>query len=95
MGFHCPDRQTTADFLTSLTNPLERQTRPGFEARVPRTADEFAKAWKESQERQQLLEEINAFDRQFPAGGDQLDKFRASRKSDQAKGMYVTLSTLF
>ncbi len=42
MGFHCPERQTTPDFLTSLTNAQERVVRPGFENKVPRTPDEFA-----------------------------------------------------
>ncbi len=87
MGFHCPERQTTADFLTSLTNPAERQVRPGYESKVPRTPDEFAKAWKESDERKRLVQEIDRFDREFPVGGDQLDKFRVSRKAQQAKGM--------
>lgn len=87
MGFHCPPRQTTADFLTSLTNPSEREVRPGFESRVPRTADEFAKAWQASNDRKELLQEIEAFDQEFPTGGDQLAKFRESRKNDQAKGM--------
>ncbi|KAK9388454.1 P-loop containing nucleoside triphosphate hydrolase protein [Lipomyces mesembrius] len=31
MGYYCPARQTTGDFLTSITNPSERQTREGFE----------------------------------------------------------------
>ncbi|KAF9022747.1 ABC transporter protein [Hymenopellis radicata] len=87
MGFECPPRQTTADFLTSLTSPAERQIRPGFEAKVPRTPDEFAKAWKESEDRKRLLQQIDDFDRDFPVGGDGLAKFRASRKDDQAKGM--------
>ncbi|KAF8904005.1 ABC-2 type transporter-domain-containing protein [Mucidula mucida] len=78
---------TTADFLTSLTSPAERQIRPGFEAKVPRTPDEFAKAWKESEDRKRLLQQIDEFDREFPVGGDELAKFRASRKEDQAKGM--------
>ncbi|KAF5373389.1 hypothetical protein D9757_009736 [Collybiopsis confluens] len=85
MGFHCPDRQTTADFLTSLTNPAERQARTGFEFRVPRTPDEFARRWKESLDRKMLLEEIEQFNQQYPIGGEQLDRFRASRKSTQAK----------
>lgn len=87
MGFDCPPRQTTADFLTSLTNPAERQARPGFESRVPRTPDEFAKAWAESDDRKRLLQQIDAFERQYPVGGEQLTKFRDSRKRDQAKGM--------
>lgn len=39
MGFFCPARQTTPDFLTSLTSPKERQARAGFEKQVPRTPD--------------------------------------------------------
>jgi len=35
LGFECPDRQTTADFLTSMTSHLERVVQPGFEARFP------------------------------------------------------------
>ncbi|RDL32403.1 uncharacterized protein BP5553_08859 [Venustampulla echinocandica] len=45
MGFECPDRQTAADFLTSMTSSRERVSRPGFAGRVPCTPDEFAQAW--------------------------------------------------
>ncbi len=58
MGFQCPERQTTANFLTSLTSPLERVVRPGFEDKVPRTADEFAAAWSSSVEHAQLIVDI-------------------------------------
>lgn len=37
MGYICIDRQTTGDFLTSLTSPSERVIKPGFENIVPRT----------------------------------------------------------
>ncbi|KAK7035399.1 Multidrug resistance protein [Paramarasmius palmivorus] len=87
MGFLCPERQTTADFLTSLTNPAERQARSGYEHKVPRTPDEFAQAWKKSEDRQRLLQEINRFNQEYPIGGEQLSKFRASRQQSQAKGM--------
>jgi ATP-binding cassette, subfamily G (WHITE), member 2, PDR len=49
LGFGCPARQTTPDFLTSMTAPSERVVRPGFENRVPRTAQDFYEAWKNSQ----------------------------------------------
>ncbi|KIY64375.1 AtrD, ABC-transporter [Cylindrobasidium torrendii FP15055 ss-10] len=87
MGFICPDRQTTADFLTSLTNPSERIIRPGYEGRVPQTPDEFAKVWHDSPARQKLLAQIDEYDSNYPVGGEQLEKFKASRKNDQAKGM--------
>ena len=84
MGYHCPDRQTMADFLTSLTNPSERVVEPGFENRVPRTPDEFAQAWKNSQARSQLLREIEAFEQEYPIGGQHLQMLKESRKAKQA-----------
>ncbi|KAF2198452.1 putative multidrug resistance ABC transporter [Delitschia confertaspora ATCC 74209] len=85
MGFVCPDRQTTADFLTSMTSALERVVRPGFENKVPRTPDEFAQRWKDSAERQQLLRDIEEYDRKYPIGGEQFEKFKESRRAQQAK----------
>ncbi|KAJ5818921.1 hypothetical protein N7474_004512 [Penicillium riverlandense] len=86
MGFDCPERQTTADFLTSLTSPSERRVRPGFESVVPRTPDEFATKWKESAERKQLLIDIEASRSQHPVGGDKFDEFNRSRAAEKAKG---------
>ncbi|KAK3044522.1 hypothetical protein LTS18_001042, partial [Coniosporium uncinatum] len=85
MGFECPDRQTDADFLTSMTSPAERVVQKGFEDRVPRTPDEFAARWKNSPERARLLEDIERFDQEFPVGGESLQKFTESRKAQQAK----------
>ncbi|KAK6461714.1 multidrug resistance protein [Scheffersomyces coipomensis] len=59
MGWECPQRQTTADFLTSLTNPAERIARPGFEYKVPNTAVEFEAYWKNSPEYRVLVKEID------------------------------------
>lgn len=72
--------------MTSLTSPLERQVRPGWENRTPRTPDEFAKVWQESEDRAQLLREIEAFNQEFPLGGPDLEKFYEGRKAQQAKG---------
>ncbi|KAI5906338.1 Multidrug resistance protein CDR1, partial [Candida parapsilosis] len=52
---------TTADFLTSLSNPSERKPRPGFENKVPRTAEEFEARWKNSPEYAALIEEIDEY----------------------------------
>ncbi|KAF9887930.1 hypothetical protein FE257_009452 [Aspergillus nanangensis] len=89
MGFECPDRQTTADFLTSLTSPAERIVRPGFEGRVPRTPDEFAAAWKKSEARAQLVREIDEFEQQYPIGGSSHQAFVDARKAMQAKTQRV------
>jgi len=89
LGFDCPERQTTADFLTSLTSPSERIVRPGFEHKTPRTPDEFAAVWQKSEDRAKLMREIDDFERQYPVGGPQLEKFRQSRKAVIARSQYV------
>lgn len=86
MGFDCPERQTTADFLTSLTSPLERIVKPGFENSTPKTPAEFAQRWNDSEDRAELLREIEAFEKEYPIGGDHLETFKAGRKAQQAPG---------
>lgn len=36
MGWVCPSRQTTAEFLTAVTDPNGRTPRPGMENKVPK-----------------------------------------------------------
>lgn len=83
MGWECPQRQTTGDFLTSVTNPGERKAKNGWERKVPRTPDEFERIWRESPQRKSLLQEIEYF-----ASGDseaKLNEFKVSRKAEQSK----------
>jgi len=84
LGFACPDRQTTPDFLTSMTFPAERTPRPG--CNPPRTADEFATAWKNSTNYKALQVEIEAYKRDHPLGGSGAETFRRLKHSHQAKG---------
>ncbi|KAJ3538998.1 hypothetical protein NM208_g5663 [Fusarium decemcellulare] len=85
LGFICPDQQTTADFLTSMTSPHERVIRPGWEGKTPRTAEEFADAWKRSRDRELLLEEIEDYNIRHPFHGEHLDRFVESRRMEQSK----------
>ncbi|KAK1141439.1 Multidrug resistance protein [Aspergillus melleus] len=84
LGFHCPESQTTADFLTSMTSPVERVVKPGFEHLVPRTADEFAQRWKDSPERQDLLRQIDQYAQEHPFEGADFEKFDQSRKMEKS-----------
>ncbi|GMM27622.1 hypothetical protein DAMA08_003380 [Martiniozyma asiatica (nom. inval.)] len=61
MGYECPERQTTADFLTSVTSPAERIAKAGMEDKVPKTAEEFEAYWKNSAEYSELLTEIDNY----------------------------------
>jgi len=62
MGFQCPPRQSTAEFLTAVTDPDGRFPKPGFENRVPRTAADFESYWHNSPEYGNLLKEINDYE---------------------------------
>jgi len=89
MGFVCPPRQTDADFLTSMTSAAERRVRKGYEGRVPRTATDFANAWKTSPEHAALMKEIEQYEIDHPIGGTDLQKFTESRRLQQAKGQRI------
>jgi energy-coupling factor transporter ATP-binding protein EcfA2 len=86
LGFDCPARQTTPDFLTSMTSPIERIVRPGFENTAPRTPDEFAAAWKKSAEFQDLQAEIETYKTEHAIDGPTAVAFRESKRAQQAKG---------
>ncbi|KAJ9255969.1 putative ABC transporter [Paecilomyces variotii] len=89
MGYECPERQTTADFLTSLTSPAERIVKPGYENLVPRTPDEFAAAWKKSDAYAKLMKEIDEYERTYPIGGESYQKFVEARRAQQAKSQRI------
>ena len=86
LGFECPERQTTADFLTSLTSPSERIVRPGYERSTPRTPDEFAAAWKKSEDHANLMREIEEYEQLYPVGGEQMKKFQVARRAMTSRG---------
>ncbi|KAJ5621248.1 hypothetical protein N7528_006031 [Penicillium herquei] len=66
LGFIRSDGATTADFLTSLTNPAERLISIGAEHTVPRTADEFAQVWQQSPEFLALKKEVSEYNNHCP-----------------------------
>lgn len=85
MGFFCGPRQTTAEFLTSITDPTARQVRKGFEGRVPRTPEEFVSRWKESVCYKRLMAEIEEHTKQYPQGfSDALENFKSVQAAEKA-----------
>ena len=83
-GSQGPDRQTTPDFLTSVTSPHERRVKPGFEHKVPRKPAEFAERWRASPIRQALQQELAAYEKTHPPQ-ERLSDYQNSRRSEQAK----------
>lgn len=98
-GWYCPPRQTTGDFLTSVTNPSERRAREGMENKVPRTPEEFETYWRSSPEYRKLQNYITTHMEEYPLSDDEdalarhpsqtqhetLKAFRQAKKSRQAK----------
>ncbi|KAK8017797.1 hypothetical protein PG993_014123 [Apiospora rasikravindrae] len=93
-GWWCDPRQTTGDFLTSVTNPIERKPREGMENRVPRTPAEFEKYWLESDEYKQLEMDIARHElrsRHGEGGNITVRLLREEKHQSQAK--YVRKSS--
>ena len=86
MGWYCPPRQTTPDFLTSVTNPSERESREGYVNKLPRTAEEFEQYWLNSDEYKACTREIQEEEEQA-LGDDHLTSLREAHHQAQAKHM--------
>ncbi|KAI9021509.1 ABC-2 type transporter-domain-containing protein [Phycomyces nitens] len=65
MGFFCPPRKSTPDFLTGICNPLEREFRPGFENSVPKFAHEFQEIYLSSDARRSMMAELEEYEKSF------------------------------
>lgn len=63
LGYFCPDRQTTADFLTACTVTTERRFREDFEGPIPKGAVELEKAFRESPAYQEVLQDVDAYEK--------------------------------
>lgn len=62
LGFHCPDRQTTADFLTACTDPIERRFRDGMAEKTPKSAAELEAAYLKSEAYQKVLRDVEVYE---------------------------------
>ncbi|KAH8730783.1 ABC-2 type transporter-domain-containing protein [Phaeosphaeriaceae sp. PMI808] len=64
LGFVQPERWTTADFLTSVTDDHERNIKERYEDRIPRTAAQFGQAFANSEQAQNNLAEVEEFEKE-------------------------------
>ncbi|KAL9110908.1 MAG: hypothetical protein Q9227_004523 [Pyrenula ochraceoflavens] len=88
LGFQCPERWTTADFLTSVSDEHERSVRDGFENRIPRSAEQFAEAYRKSDIYQRNLSDINAFEQELEVQRRE----RLANQSEATKKKNYTIS---
>lgn len=63
LGYYCPERQTTADFLTACTDPTERRFRNDFEGPIPKGPVELEKAFRESEAYKLVLRDVENYEK--------------------------------
>ena len=85
MGWYCLPRQTTADFLTSVTNPQERKRTDQANMSVPQTADDFERYWLDSDAYKGCVAEIKHQEEEYPPGGPGAGEMREARRTVQSK----------
>lgn len=84
LGFRCPDRQTTADFLTSVGDPNERQFQPGKESSTPKTAEELEAAFRRSEAYKKNLMDLQEYEEKLDKT-DAADTRRFVKAVDEQK----------
>lgn len=88
LGFARPPRWTTADFLTSVTDEHERNIRDGYEDRIPRSAEQFEAAYRQSDIYQNNLNDI----RELEQHNEQQRQQRLAARTKATKEKNYTLS---
>jgi len=63
IGYYCPDRQTTADFLTACTDPKGRRFRDDFDGPIPKGAAELEAAFRNSNVYTAVLKDVDEYEK--------------------------------
>lgn len=86
MGYEPANRQTTSDFLVSVTDPNGRRVRDGMRG-VPSTSEEFEQYYRRSSIMQVNLEDMASFREQYVGKEHLISAFRESAKAERARHM--------
>jgi len=90
MGFEPANRQTTADFLVSVTDRLGRNPRSGWEDRVPRSPEEFSRYYVESDVGRHNLRAVESYLAETGSSGESekiKTVYKESARAERAKHM--------
>ncbi|OQE46403.1 hypothetical protein PENCOP_c001G07055 [Penicillium coprophilum] len=80
LGFECPPRWTTPDFLTSVGDPHARRVKDGWDHRIPRNAAEFQVAYRKSDIYKRNIADIESLERDVEAERQDREAARSSAK---------------
>ncbi|KAF2835370.1 ABC drug exporter AtrF [Patellaria atrata CBS 101060] len=94
LGFECPERQTTPDFLTSIADPAARHFRKGFEARAPKSPEELAQAFRTSSVYREVLQDVTDYEKELH-DTDFLDAKRFKDTTREQKSKTVPKSSSY
>lgn len=83
MGYEPAHRQTTADFLVSITDPSSRMVRKNCEAWVPKSPPEFAAYFLDSDLGKSNSEDTKKRFKELPA--DSLAEYAASARAERGR----------
>ena len=89
LGLHCPDRETTADFLTSVTDPTQRVFRDGYEAQAPKTAEDFERAFKDSPSYKRVLQDVEEYEKHL-GNTEYMDAREFKQSVNEQKSKHVS-----
>ncbi|KAK5115244.1 hypothetical protein LTR62_001444 [Meristemomyces frigidus] len=92
LGFEAPERQTTADFVTAVTDPVERKFRPGHEASTPKGPIELEKAFLNSPHYQEVLQDMKEYETYLQQTNYE-DAKRFENAVQEGKSKYVRKQT--
>ncbi|KAG6880991.1 hypothetical protein C0993_003318 [Termitomyces sp. T159_Od127] len=84
MGYEPANRQTTSDFLVSVTDPNGRNVRSGVLS-LPRTADEFAAYFKKSSFGTTNRNEMDDYSLNFVGKPNHASAYMESAQAEHAK----------
>lgn len=87
LGFYHNPRQTSADFLTGITDVNERIVQKDWNKPVPKTPEELEKAFRESPEFRVMKEEMAAYEQELAADNAKTAEFQKAIIESKQKGV--------
>jgi ABC-type multidrug transport system ATPase subunit len=86
LGFEKPPRQTTPDFLTAITDPIERTFQPGKEHSTPTSPEELERCFRESKNYADLMASMEQYEAELKENNYvEADQFREAAKLSKSK----------
>ncbi|PYI14241.1 ABC transporter [Aspergillus violaceofuscus CBS 115571] len=94
LGFECPPRWTTPDFLTSVSDPFARRVKQGWEDRIPRSGEDFQRAYRRSDIFKAAQKDIEDFEHEVEVNREEQELAREKLKKNYTVSFYKQIIIL-